>query len=152
LKEKWHIQPKFVNEAIDYPLFYEELVKQEDKVSYLIFDGNTYVPTLDKAVEKGSAFVADTLEELAKKTGIKAEGLNATVKEYNEMIKSGKDTKFGKNLTGLKSIDKPKYYALKVLPATLGTMTGIKADIDTQVINKEGKAIPGLYAAKFSGK
>jgi flavocytochrome c len=138
---------RFVNEAIDYPVFYEELVKQEDQVSYLIFDGNTYVPTLDKAVEKGSAFTADTLDELAQKTGINAEGLNATIKEYNEMIKAGKDTKFGKDLTGHKAIDKPKYYALKVVPAILGTMTGIKTNLDTQVINKDGKAIPGLYAA-----
>ena len=138
---------RFVNEAIDYPLFYEELVKQEDKVSYLIFDGNTYSPTLDKAVEKGSAFVADSLDELAQKTGIDAAGLNGTVKEYNEMIKNGKDTKFGKDLTGHKTIDKPKYYALKVVPAILGTMTGLKTNLDTQVINKDGNAIPGLYAA-----
>lgn len=138
---------RFVNESTDYPLFYEELVKQQDKVSYMIFDGNTYVPTLDKAVEKGSAFAADTLDELAKKTGIDAAGLNATVKSYNEMIKNGKDTEFGKDLTGHKAIDKPKYYALKVVPAILGTMTGIKTNLDTQVINKDGKAISGLYAA-----
>ncbi|MDF2892389.1 MAG: fumarate reductase/succinate dehydrogenase flavoprotein domain protein [Clostridia bacterium] len=138
---------RFVNEAIDYPLFYEELVKQEDKVSYLIFDGNTYNPTLDKAVEKGSAFVADSLEELAQKAGINAEGLNATVKEYNEMVKTGKDTKFGKDLTGHAAIEKPKYYALKVVPAILGTMTGVKTNLDTQVIDKSGNVISGLYAA-----
>lgn len=138
---------RFVNEAIDYPLFYEELVKQEDKVSYLIFDGSTYMPALDKAVEKGSAFAADSLEELAQKAGINAEGLNATVKEYNEMIKTGKDTKFGKNLTGHAAIEKPKYYALKVVPAILGTLTGVKTNLDTQVIDKSGNAIPGLYAA-----
>lgn len=138
---------RFVNEATDYPLFYEQLVKQEGKVSYLIFDGNTYAPALDKAVEKGSAFVADTLDELAQKAGINAEGLNNTVKEYNEMIKNGKDTQFGKDLTGQKAIDKPKYYALKVVPAILGTLTGLKTNLDTQVINKDGKAIPGLYAA-----
>jgi flavocytochrome c len=138
---------RFVNEAIDYPLFYEQLVKQEDKISYLIFDGSTHMPALDKAVEKGSAFVADTLEELAQKAGIKADGLTATVKDYNEMIKNGKDTKFGKVLTGHKAIETPKYYALKVAPAILGTMTGIKTNLDTQVLNKDGKAIPGLYAA-----
>ena len=138
---------RFVNESIDYPLFYEELVKQEGQVSYLIFDGSTYVPTLDKAVEKGSAFAADTLDELAEKAGINAEGLNATVKEYNEMIKNGKDTKYGKDLTGHAAIEKPKYYALKVVPAILGTMTGIKTNLDAQVIDKSGKAVTGLYAA-----
>lgn len=138
---------RFVNEGIDYPLFYEELVKQEEKVSYLIFDGNTYVPALDEAVEKGSAFVADSIDELAVQAGINADGLNTTVKEYNEMIKNGKDTKFGKDLTGHKAINKSKYYAVKVVPAILGTMSGIKIDLDTQVINKDGNAVPGLYAA-----
>jgi fumarate reductase flavoprotein subunit len=138
---------RYVNEAIDYPLFYEELVKQEDKISYLVFDGSTFLPALDKAVEKGSAFSADTIEELAQKTGVDAAGLTATVKEYNEMVKNGVDTKFGKDLTGHKAIETPKYYALKVVPAILGTMTGIKTDLDAQVLTKDGKVVSGLYAA-----
>jgi fumarate reductase flavoprotein subunit len=138
---------RFVNEAIDYPLFYEELVKQEDQVSYLIFDGNTFVEPLDRAVEKGSAFVAESLEELANQSGIDSVGLVSTVDKYNEMIEDGKDTEFGKALTGLTKIDTPKYYALKVIPATVGTMGGVKIDLDTQVINTDGNIIKGLYAA-----
>ena len=138
---------RFVNEAIDYPLFYEQLVKQKDGVSYLIFDKNTYTPALDKAVEKGSAFAAETLDELASKAGIDAAGLKDTVAKYNEMIASGKDTEFGKDLTGHKAVDAPKYYALKVVPAILGTMTGVKTNLDTEVLTKAGTAISGLYAA-----
>ncbi len=137
---------RFVNEAIDYPLFHDALVKQEDKVSYLIFDGNTYQPALDKAVEKGSAFVADTLDGLAQQAGIDVEGFKATVTEYNQMIKDGKDTKFDKDLTGQAPIEKSKFYAVKVVPATLGTMVGLKTNLDTQVIDKSGNAIIGLYA------
>ena len=138
---------RFVNEAIDYPLFYESLVKQPEGISYLIFDGSTYQPALDKAVEKGSAFVADSLEDLAKQAGIDADAFVNTVAEYNTMIESGVDTEFGKSVVGHSKVETGKFYALKVLPATLGTMSGVKTDLDTQVLTKEGTAIKGLFAA-----
>jgi predicted oxidoreductase len=50
-------------------------------------------------------------------------------------------------MKGLKQIVKPKFYALKVEAATLGTMTGLKIDLDTHVLNAKGEVIPGLYAA-----
>ncbi len=138
---------RFVNEAIDYPLFFERLIEQEDQVSYLIFDGKTYVETLDDAVEKGSAVRADTLAELAQQAGIDPEGLEASVARYNDMIDAGVDEDFGKPLAGQPTIDTPTYYALRIVPATLGTMSGIKVDLDTHVIDTDGNAIPGLYAA-----
>lgn len=138
---------RFLNETLDYPLFYKELIKQKQQVSYLIFDGNTYVGTLDEAVEKGSAFVAETLDDLAGQTGINLEGLKSTIENYNNMIANGEDTEFGKNIKGHKPIDTPKYYAVKVVPATLGTMSGLRINLDTQVIDKAGNPIAGLYAA-----
>jgi fumarate reductase flavoprotein subunit len=59
----------------------------------------------------------------------------------------GKDTQFGKPLKGVKPIVKPKYYALKVAAASLGTMSGLKIDLDTHVLNAKGEVIPGLFAA-----
>ncbi len=138
---------RFVNETIDYPLFYEELIKQPEQISYLIFDGNTYVEALDKAVEKGSAFKADSLAELAEKAGIDADQFQETVKNYNEMIVKGEDTQFGKVLAGHAQIEKESFYAVKVVPAVLGTMTGIATDLDAQVIDESGNVIKGLYAA-----
>ena len=138
---------RFVDESDDFAIYYQELVKQEGAVSYMIFDQTSYVATLDKAVENGSAFVAETLEELASKAGIETAGLSATVIYYNDMIKFGKDEQFGKNLKALKPVESPKYYALKVVPAILGTMSGLKTDLEARVLNAEGVAISGLYAA-----
>ena len=138
---------RFANEALDYMLFYEELVKQRDGVTYRIFDQNTYLPALDEAVTKGSAFVADTLEDLAAQAGIDAEGLVATVENYNTMIANGVDTEFGKNITGHQPINAPKYYAVKIVPAVLGTLSGIKVDLDSRVLDTNGNPIVGLYAA-----
>ena len=138
---------RFVDETADYPIFHQELNKQTDKISFLIFDGVTYVPALDKAVEKGEAFSADTVPALATAAGIDPKAFAATVAEYNKLVKSGKDTQFGKQMKGLKQIVKPKFYALKVEAATLGTMTGLKIDLDTHVLNAKGEVIPGLFAA-----
>lgn len=138
---------RFVSETIDYPLFYEELVKQRDGVSYLIFDQNTYSPALDKAVEKGSAFVSDTLEDLATQAGIDPTEFVNTVNNYNQMIDNGVDTEFGKAIVGYPKVNAPKFYAVKVVPAVLGTMSGIKTDLDAQVLDSNGNPIEGLFAA-----
>jgi fumarate reductase flavoprotein subunit len=138
---------RFVDESDDFAIYYQELVKQEGAVSYMIFDQTSYVATLDKAVENGSAFVADTLDELAAKAGIDPAGLSATVLYYNDMIKFEKDEQFGKNLKELTPLESPKYYALKVVPAILGTMSGLKTDLEARVLNADGVAISGLYAA-----
>lgn len=138
---------RFVDETIDYPIFYEELIKQPEQVSYLIFDGNTYMEALDKAVEKGSAFKADSLLELAEAAGIDGAKFEETVANYNEMIKAGEDTQFGKVLTGHAPIEKESFYAVKVVPAILGTMTGMATNLDAEVLDASGNAISGLYAA-----
>jgi fumarate reductase flavoprotein subunit len=138
---------RFVNEATDYPIFHQALNKQTDKSSFLIFDAVSFQPALDKAISKGVAFSGDTLDALAAAAGIDAKGLASTVAEYNKFIAKGKDTQFGKTLKGLPPIAKPKFYALKVEAATLGTMTGLKIDLDTHVIDTKGQPIPGLYAA-----
>jgi len=138
---------RFVNETIDYPLFYEELIKQRDGVSYLIFDQNTYSEALDKAVEKGSAFVSDSLEDLATQAGIDPVEFAKTVENYNTMIDNGVDTEFGKAVVGYPKVNAPKYYAVKVVPAILGTMSGIKTDLDAQVLDADGNPIVGLFAA-----
>jgi flavocytochrome c len=138
---------RFVNETSDYPIFHTALNKQTDKISFLIFDGATAVPALDKAVEKGAAFKADSLEALAKAAGIDAKAFAATVADYNKAIKAGRDAQFGKSLKGMKPVAKPAFYALKVGAASLGTMSGLKVDLDTHVLNTKGEVIPGLLAA-----
>ena len=138
---------RFVNEASDYPVFHLALNKQTDKTSFLIFDAATYQPALDKAISKGVAFSGDNLDALAAAAGMDAKALAATVADYNKLIAKGKDTQFGKNLKGLPPVAKPKFYALQVSVATLGTMTGLKIDLDTHVLDAKGQPIPGLYAA-----
>jgi fumarate reductase flavoprotein subunit len=41
----------------------------------------------------------------------------------------------------------PPYYAIKIAPGIHHTMGGVKINTKAEVINTEGQAIPGLYAA-----
>lgn len=138
---------RFINESTDYPIVHKALLEITDQKSFLIFDATTYNPLLDKAVEKGSAYVADTLEELAGLAGIDQSAFVTTVNEYNQMIESGVDTQFGKDLTQQTKIETGKFYAVKIVPGSIGTMTGLKTNATGQVLNNSNNVIPNLYAA-----
>jgi fumarate reductase flavoprotein subunit len=138
---------RFVNESSDYPIIHEALLKQTDLRALLIFDATTYNPLLDQAVEKGEAYVADSLEELAQLSGVNKDAFLETVQEYNQMIDNEEDTLFGKALTGFTRIETPKYYGVKIIAASIGTMTGIQIDTDAHVLDNSGNIIPNLYAA-----
>ena len=40
----------------------------------------------------------------------------------------------------------PPFYAVKVVPGSLGTFVGLRTDPDARVLDTQGVAIPGLYA------
>ncbi|MBE5797625.1 MAG: FAD-dependent oxidoreductase [Clostridiales bacterium] len=136
---------RFVNEANDYPVIHSALEKNNR--SYLIGD-STQLPAsmVGALVEQGYAFTADTLEELAAKTFMPVDAFVATVARYNE-LKGQEDADFGKAAASMTGVGEGPYTAIVVTPATIGTMGGIKVDLEMHVLNAEGVAIPGLYAA-----
>ncbi|NTV90546.1 MAG: FAD-dependent oxidoreductase [Clostridiales bacterium] len=90
-------------------------------------------------------YVADSIEELAEKTGIDAKELKKTIEEYNAV--SGKyDPYFDKDHNFMVPITGPKYYAARHFPAGYGSLGGIKTNDNLQVVTQEGKVIPGLYS------
>ena len=92
-------------------------------------------------------YAADTIEELAAKTGINAATLKKTIEEYNKICENGRDATFHKNAKFLKPIKEGKLFAGKYAPGGYGTLGGIKINYKTEVVNKEEAPIPGLYAA-----
>lgn len=89
---------------------------------------------------------ADTLEELAGKIGIDYEALKATVDEYNGYCKAGRDGLFAKAADNLVELKEGPYYALKFRPILIETQGPIIINEKMQVLNKDHKVIPGLYA------
>jgi fumarate reductase flavoprotein subunit len=165
---------RFINEEImpNTAFTGNAISRQKDRTAFLIFDENikrhmesvgfdfyhlvfpfTKVKNLDalmkEAFDSGykDVFVADSLEELADKTGIDPDGLKATVDEYNGYCERGFDPIFNKSHNLLRPIKTPRFYAGKQLPGAYGSLGGIKINHKTEVLDKDWKKIPGLYAA-----
>ncbi|PKL36001.1 MAG: FAD-binding dehydrogenase [Spirochaetae bacterium HGW-Spirochaetae-1] len=88
-----------------------------------------------------------TIEGLAKKLKLPPEELKATVERYNEMARRGEDKDFGKDPDTLLPLVKPPYYGITNAGWLLTTMDGLRINTNIQVVDTEGNAIEGLYAA-----
>lgn len=141
---------------------------------YGIFDSkNMDASALDQALANGSVVKADTLEELAEAFGADQDTFLAQVERYNHYCDTGVDEEFGKPAERighvfdperahpydiddieqtyllLNRIDTAPYYAVTytVNDTTIsGTVGGCEININTEVLDTEGKVIPGLYA------
>jgi fumarate reductase flavoprotein subunit len=108
---------------------------------------------IDEMIEKAVAdgyphfFVANTVEELASKTGMELNGLHATLNEYNNCCDHGYDSLFIKPQRYLRPVRTAPYYALRLFPAGYGSLGGIKINHKTEVLDKSWNPIPGLYAS-----
>ena len=96
--------------------------------------------------ESDNFAVADTIEELAEKIGIKPEALRKTVDSYNEFCDSV-DQEFFKDRKYLRPIFKAPFYAVKFRAGGYGTVGGIRINENCEVCNPDFEPIPGLYAA-----
>ncbi|HNY66818.1 MAG TPA: FAD-dependent oxidoreductase [Deltaproteobacteria bacterium] len=97
--------------------------------------------------KQGVIVEADTIEKLADKMQVPRDTFVATVKRYNQLVQKGVDEDFGKDPAKLTAIVKPPFGACKTGAGLLVTMDGLRINTDLQVLDVEGKPIPGLYAA-----
>ncbi len=139
---------RFVNEIDTRDVVSAAILEQTENQAYLLF--NTEIRDSLKAIESyikaGLCVEADTLEELAEKTGMDVTNLKATIHKYNDAQKTEKDVLFGRSDMPV-SFAKGKYYAMVCAPAIHHTMGGLKINTSSEVLNAEGKAIAGLFAA-----
>lgn len=96
-------------------------------------------------VDDETIYKADTLEELAEKTGMDVDNFTAQVARYNEMCANGVDEDMGQ--TTLIPIGEGPYYAVSIKTITMGTIGGLKTNDDNQVLSTDGTPIEGLYGA-----
>lgn len=108
----------------------------------------------------------DTVAELALRCGIEVDALQATVQRYNALALAGRDTDFAKGETPYNRIQgdaayaqergwpnpcmaplvEGPYYAVRIVPGSLGTFAGLQVNAHAQVLNAAGQPIAGLYA------
>lgn len=90
-------------------------------------------------------FVADTLEELAKRAGIDPVGLAATVAQYNADLAQGRADKFGRTFRPA-PIEKGPFYSIENHGVTLITFSGLDVDSELRVRRENGQTFGHLYA------
>jgi len=101
-------------------------------------------------VGKGVVKTSDTIEGLAQRIGIDKITLGETIRIYNADVDNGEDRQFYKSGNGrpLPAVRYGPFYAVEVRPAIIGfTAAGLDVNVDCRVLDKHGRAIPGLYAA-----
>ncbi len=110
---------------------------------------NSVFASEDKDVSYGenverNFWVCDSLEEVAKVTGINYKNLVATVERYNS-FDGGYDADFCKPARYLKAVEGPKYYVARHFPSGYGSLGGIQVNENMEVLDTELNKIPGLY-------
>ena len=140
---------RFTNELLTRDAVSAAELAQEGSYAYIIFDQKLRdnLKAVEKYVKSGITVQADTIEGLAEQLGIDPATLAKTLNDWNEIVKNQRDTQFGRT-TGMKEdLTTAPYYAIKIAPGIHHTMGGVKINTAAEVINTEGAAIPGLFAA-----
>jgi fumarate reductase flavoprotein subunit len=106
------------------------------------------VPTaiLQGFIENGESYTADTIADLASQIDVDADALQETVDRYNELCDEGVDEDYSKDPTYMIPVRTPPFTAVRVNYGLAVTMGGVLTNSNLQVLNEEGKVIPGLYA------
>lgn len=144
--------------------------RQPDKCVYALFDeklknrlmeegflrgglgwmSGVKVPNLNNELkaeaDKGGVKIADSWDDIAGWIGADPEVLKSTVEEYNLFCDRGHDALFAKDRRYLQALRTPPFYAVKCYLCFLTTTGGIKINHHMEVLNEQGKQIPGLYA------
>jgi len=168
---------RFMDESASYVDCGHWQYEHNEKVpcipAYMIIDSNhrnMYMlgmtpPKLTSKSAFTSGFLkkGNTVEELAKATGINAENLQKTVERFNGFCVTGIDEDFdrggnaydryysdpeeAKPNPNLGPITTPPFYAMKVWPGDLSTKGGLLSDEYARVLDKDLNVIEGLYVA-----
>ena len=101
---------------------------------------------LDGQVAYGMIYRGETLAELAETIGVPANALEATIAEFNKLVKAGKPDEFGRTLWE-NTIEEGPFYAVAFTPCVHHTMGGLEINGEAEVLNTSGQVIEGLYAA-----
>lgn len=158
---------RFTNEELPYAYLCNAMMQQPDHVKWSVWDSKwpeeaaNFSQIMCKSlkslfhdpkklreyINRGIIQSADTLDDLARKMEVPVKTFKTTVVRYNELAQLGKDLDFGKRSACLTTIEKPPFYAVKMGTSLLVTLGGLKINHRLQVLDREKKIIPGLYAA-----
>lgn len=142
---------RFVSESADPKAVHAALMKQQPMHHWLVFDAKTRgrlrvrdaawlgARTIEAEILANDAVTvqADSVRDLAERSGIEPEPLMATVLAHNATSTKAETA----------PISTPPFYAVRLYPMTRKSMGGIAVDAAARVMDGSGRVIEGLYAA-----
>lgn len=165
---------RFVNEALSYHEFVRAQLSHANSAipAWLICDSaflwkyglgkiKPFSATVRRDIASGYLIEAASISDLAARIGVPVQALKDTVTRFNRSAIRGEDPEFGRGgdiyqrslgdadvqpNPCVAPIEKPPFYAVKVVPADLGMSAGIVTDAQTRVLRPDGSVLPGLYA------
>ncbi|MES2532451.1 MAG: FAD-dependent oxidoreductase [Pseudomonadota bacterium] len=164
---------RFVNEGSSYQNFVKTMHARKLDTVYLVA-GRAFLrsygiglarpaPFSERPyVDAGYLIEAPTLAALATKIGADPSVLAQTVQRFNTHASQGTDPDFGRGADphtqfrgdathkpnpSLGPVGDGPYYALALHPGDLSTVMGLDTNANAQVLDRDGRVIPGLYAA-----
>jgi len=157
---------RFVDEGADfrnytYAKYGRVILEQPGQFAWQIFDQKvTHLLRDEYRIRQVTKAQADSLEELAGKLDdVDPARFLATAREYNAAVDQSvafnpnvKDGRAAKGLAVPKSnwantLDKPPFLAFAVTCGITFTFGGLRITTEGQVVDTDGKPIPGLFAA-----
>lgn len=165
---------RFVNEADSYHDFMAALLRAAPDAphAWLIADhraqrrhglgwAKPFPLPIGPALRSGYLKRAPSLAALAAACGLPAAALEATVTAFNAAARRGEDPAFGRGRSAynrvqgdpahipnpaLGPLERAPFYAVRILPGSLGTFAGLETDAAARVLGPGGAPIPGLFA------
>ena len=146
---------RFVEELDRRDVLSEAILKQTGGYCWVLWNDNigkisntvgTHTTEYDAFTKQGIMATCDDLKCIADFTKIPFDQLKKTVDRVSSMAGKGNDKDFH-HRGGLMDMSQGKYYVIKAVPSTHHTMGGIRINEKAQALTKEGKVIPGLWAA-----
>jgi len=98
-----------------------------------------------RAVEMGAVVTAADTAELAAKTGMPPDALEATLSQVRAFARGEAADPFGRDFTGKPALE-PPYHAVRVTGALFHTQGGLVVAGDARVLRPDGTALPNLFA------
>lgn len=163
---------RFVNESDSYHDFCMGMIRAGLSEAWLVVDDafihryglGLVLPGgrgLKRLQRQGYIVSAPDAASLARRIGVDAAGLAASIASANAFARSGTDTEYGRGTSVMNRfngdpevagnpclgpITQAPLHALRVVPVDLAGSGGLRCDADGRVLDTEGLPIPGLHA------
>lgn len=100
---------------------------------------------------KDKVVSAASIEELAEKTGMKADQIKTSLDYFNGFAMTGNDIQHKRAAETMRAFDGVAYYAFEGVPQILNTQGGPKRNENAEILDVNGNPIPHLYSAGEMG-